>query len=43
MKKIDKALEKLQLLEESLGADKRSYYLIMIHNGIIKFKYQIEK
>jgi hypothetical protein len=30
MEKINKALEKLDILEENLNADKRTYYLIMI-------------
>ena len=41
MKKINKALEKLAILEDSLAADKRSYYIIMIHNGILKFNYKL--
>lgn len=43
MKKINRALEKLAILEETLRNDKRSYYLIIIHNGIIKFKMQFIK
>jgi len=43
MKKIDRALEKLTILEETLRNDKRSYYLIIIHNGIIKFKMKFIK
>ena len=36
--KINKAFEKLQILEDSLTNDKRSYYIIMIDNGLLKFK-----
>ena len=42
MEKIDKALEKIQLLEQSLNNDIRSYYIIMIHNGILKFKAELQ-
>ncbi len=40
IKKVDKAFEKLLILEKSLNNDIRSYYIIMIHNWLLKFKYQ---
>jgi len=43
MQKIDKAFDKLSILEENLQADKRSYYIIIIHNGLIKFKMALMK
>ena len=42
MEKINKALEKIQLLEENLNDDIRSYYIIMIHNWILKFKAKLQ-
>jgi len=41
--KINKAFEKIQILEDSLQNDKRSYYIIMIHNGLLKFKSNLLK
>jgi hypothetical protein len=40
--KINKALDKLDLLEQNLNADMRSYYIIMIHNGLLKFKFMLD-
>jgi len=41
MDKIKKAFDKLQILEENLSNDMRTYYIIMIHNGLLKFKYNL--
>ena len=41
MKKIDKAFNKLEILEQNLNNDLRSYYIIMIHNGLLKFKFEL--
>lgn len=41
--KVNKAFEKLQILESSLTNDKRSYYIIMIDNGLLKFKSDLLK
>ena len=43
MDKINKWLEKINILENSLSNDKRSYYIIMIHNGFLKFKMDLLK
>lgn len=37
-KKINSAFDKLDILISSLSNDKRSYYVIMIYNGLLKFK-----
>lgn len=42
MEKINKALEKINILEQNLNPDIRSYYIIMIHNGLLKFKAELE-
>lgn len=42
-KKINKAFEKIEILEDNLQNDKRSYYIIMIHNGLLKFKSDLLK
>ena len=36
--KINTAFEKVDILTSSLSNDKRSYYIIMIYNGLLKFK-----
>lgn len=36
--KIKKAFDKLDILMSSLENDKRSYYIVMIYNGLLKFK-----
>ena len=41
--KINKAFEKLEILESSLKNDLRSYYIIMIDNGLLKFKSDLLK
>jgi len=41
--KINKAFEKIQILEDNLQNDKRSYYIIMIYNGLLKFKSNLLK
>lgn len=37
-KKIKIAFEKIDILMSSLSNDKRSYYIIMIYNGLLKFR-----
>jgi len=36
--KINTAFEKIDILTSSLSNDKRSYYIIMIYNGLLKFQ-----
>lgn len=40
--KIDASVEKIEILNDTLANDKRSYYIIMIENGILKFQKEIE-
>jgi len=42
MNKINKALQKIDLLEQNLNNDLRSYYIIIIHNGLLKFKFKLD-
>jgi len=42
LEKINKAFKKLEILEQNLNADMRSYYIIMIHNGLLKFKFMLD-
>jgi len=41
--KIYKAFEKIQILEGNLQNDERSYYIVMIHNGLLKFESSLLK
>ena len=41
MEKIKNAFKKLEILEQNLNNDLRSYYIIMIHNGLLKFKFEL--
>jgi len=36
--KLQKALDKLAIIEDNLDSSKRSYYIIMVHNGILKYQ-----
>lgn len=36
--KINSAFDKINILSSSLSNDKRSYYIIMIYNGLLKYK-----
>lgn len=41
LQKVHKACEKIKILETSLTNDLRSYYIIMIYNGLLKFKFDL--
>ena len=42
MDKINNAFDKIKVLEESLNNDIRSYYIVMIHNWLLKFEAELE-